>query len=341
MTTITEDLSAQIEGDLIAMLDDFHSLPEIWDDELDAYFYDLLRNSPKSYPKFPYFSPSSSTSCPRELYVKAYRAKKDAFRRQPHQRRWAKIGNLIGEMIQLDMLYIEKHYEAKTGNKPRFVFERNADGTPRFEKYAGDNNKRVTHNGETFHLYGFPDLITTYTTDSGENLRVGIEVKSKQTTSARTSHYSLKEAEGGHFAQSVCYDDMFGCDYFIVLYVNAAKKAWFVSEEDYAKTPDMRAFCKRITGEDKAHVFDKFAEITKAVRNKTPAPLDLDEWTFNGFKQACALDLSPEEFDELLALNRRMQHSNLPDFRKRDYAKAIDFIADVRKGTETRKGAGI
>lgn len=334
MTEITHDYSTQIEGDLIAMLDEFHSLPEIWDDELDGYFYDLLRNSPKSFPKYPYFSPSSSTSCPRELYVKANRAKKDMFRRQPHQRRWAKIGNLIGEMIQLDFLYIDKHYENHTGNKPKFVFERNADGTPRFEKYAGVNNVKVTHKGETFYLYGFPDLITTYTTDGGEKLRVGIEVKSKQTTSARTSHYSLKEAESGHFAQTVCYDDMFGCDYYVVLYVNAAKKGWFVTDEDYAKSPDIRAFCQRIVDVNKTRVFDHFAEVTKAVRSKTPPPLDLDNWTFNNFKTACALDLSDEEYAELIALNHRMQNSNMKDAKKRDYAAALEFITDIRKGTK-------
>lgn len=331
---ITEDLSAQIEGDLIALLDDWASLGGVWDDELDSQIHQWYVNPPKVWPQKPYFSPSSLGSCPRELYLKARGAEKDSFRKPPHQRRQADMGTLTGDYIQRELLFIEKHYEKLTGNAPKFRFLRDDKGRPRFEEFA-KANVRVSHNGETFHLSGSPDGIMEYTTDAGEKIRVGLEVKSKASTSAKTSNYSMREPDAKHIVQTQCYAKMYGCDYYVILYVNLAKKGWFMSDEDYAKTPDIRAFCLHVTEEDKLALLDKPAEITKAVREGTPPLLDLDNWTFNSFKTACALDLSAEEFDELVAINHRMQHSNLKAHVKRDYAAAIEFI------TETRKGAGL
>lgn len=332
-TTGTDaDLSSQIEGDLIALLDEHYSLAETWDNELDAQIHAWYANPPNVWPKRPYFSPSSLGGCPRELYLKAKGAKKDGFRKPPHQGRWQAIGTAVGDIIQRDLLFIERNHERLTGNKPRFKFLRDEQGRPRFEDFA-KANKRVTHNGETFYLYGAPDGIMTYTTDSGEEIRVGLEVKSKQGTPAKTSHYSMKEADEKHAMQTVAYAEMYGCSYYVVLYINCAKQGWNMTDEQYAKTPDTRAFCRRITDAMKADLFDKPAAITKAVRENTPPPLDLDEWTFNNFKTACALDLSDEEFAELLAVNNRMQHSNLKDGKKRDYAVAVEFIVETRKGT--------
>ena len=326
------DLSAQIEGDLIALLDDYYAIPEVYDDALDSQIHAWYVNPPKVFPKKPYFSPSALGSCPRELYVKARGAKRDAQHSQPHQGRWRRLGTMGGDMIQRDLLFIEKHYAKLSGKAPRFRFLRDAEGRPRFEEFAKANVK-VTHNGETFYLSGSPDGIMTYITDDGEQIRVGLEIKSKQTTAARTSAYSLREPEGSHAKQAATYARMFGCEYYVILYVNYAKQAWSMTAEQYAKTPDMRAFCLHVTEAVKMALLDKPAAITKAVRENTPPPLDLDEWTFNNFKTACALDLSDDEFTEIQAINQRAQHSNLPASKKRDYAAAIEFITETRKGT--------
>lgn len=332
MKEFTTDLSAQIEGDMIAMLDEWGALPEVWDNALTSQIHGWYVNPPNVWPKKPYFSPSALSSCPRELYVKAKGAKRDVNPQRPYQNRWKKLGTSVGDFIQSELLFIEKHFEAMTGNKPRFKFLRDSEGRPRLEEFA-KANKKVTHNGETFYLYGSPDGVMTYTTDAGEEIRVGLEIKSKQTTPARTSHYSLKEADSSHFIQTVAYAEMFGCDYYVVLYVNCAKQSWNMTDEQYAKTPDIRAFCRKITPEMKAAEFVKPAMVTKAVRDNTPPPLDIDKFLFNNFKTACALDLSDEEFTELLSVNNRMQHSNLKDGKKRDYAAAIEFISETRKGT--------
>jgi len=74
------NLTAQIEGDFIAMIDEWHSLPETWDNELDAqihrWYADVLTEKPV-YPKKPYFSPSAANACPRELYMKQIGAERD------------------------------------------------------------------------------------------------------------------------------------------------------------------------------------------------------------------------------------------------------------------------
>lgn len=335
MTNFNVDLSAQIEGDLITLLDDWHSMPESYDNELDAQIHAWYANPPKVFPKRPYFSPSSVNDCPRELFLKNARAKRDVERRQPHQGRWVRIGTVIGDVIQRDLLFIEKHYEAKTGNKPRFKFLRTKDGQPAFEDFA-KINKPVEHNGESFNLFGAPDGIMSYTTDNGEEIRVGLEVKSKQTTPARTSLYSMRNAEESHVAQTTAYAHMFGCDYYIVLYVNAAKQSWNLTDEQRTKTPDIRAFCRKVTEEDKRELLDKLALQTRAQRLGEKPPLDIEKFTFNNYKEACAVDLTDEEYRELAQVNERMQNSSLPEWKKRGYAEAVEFISTVRSTTRSQ-----
>src|SRR5690625_2764119 len=332
----TNDLTTQIEGDLIALLDDWFSLQETWDNELDAQIAQWYSNPPQVWPKRPYFSPSSLGDCPRELYIKAkYGNKvKDSRRVAPHQGRWAKLGTLGGDLIQRELLAIERNYERLTGNAPRFRFLRNEDGTPMFEDFA-KTNKLVEQVGESFYLYGAPDGIIEYITDDGDMVGVGLEVKSKQGTPARMSLYSMKQPDSAHARQIVAYAEMYDCDYYIVLYVNYAKKGWFMSEEDYEKTPDIRAFCAHVTDEHKRKVFDKAVEVTRAVREGKPPKLDLDGWTFNGFKQACANDLTEGELEDLKKVMEQAKHSSLPQWKIANYVRAVEEIEKLRGGEST------
>lgn len=334
---ITQDISAQIEGDFIALLDDWFSLPETWDNELDAQIAKWYSNPPQVWPKrdAPYFSPSSLGSCPRELYIKAKLGgkAKDKFRDKPWRGRQRKLGTLGGDLIQRELLAIERNYERLTGNVPRFRFLRNEDGTPMFEDFA-KTNKLVEQDGERFYLYGTPDGVMEYTADSGEKIRVGLEIKSKQSTPARTSLHSMKGPDEAHAKQIAAYAEMYDCDYYMIFYVNYAKKGWNMSESDYEKTPDIRAFCSLITEEDKREVFGKAVEVTRAIRENKPPKMDLDNFTFNNFKTACAESLSDEEFDEIKALVLRCLKSNLPDWKKHQYHEAYEFIKNVREASE-------
>lgn len=322
MTNVNIEAIAQ---EFTQQLDRWYSLPEQWDNELDRQIHEWYSNPPQVWPKRPYFSPSNAKACPRELYVKAKRAKKDTFSKPPHQGRWTEIGTAIGDLMQRTVLAMER----KLPGCP-FRFERTADNRPMFEDFAKKNHE-VTHKGQTFYLYGTTDGIMQYVNADGEILRVGLEIKSKQTTPARTSLHSMREAEEGHRKQCVAYSIMYDVDYFIILYVNAAKKSWVISDEDYEATPDIRAFGFEITDADRNALLDDFAEIARCIAEDTPPAIDLSRWTFNNFKTACALSLSDDEFAILKAQVKRMMRSSLPDRQKHEYYDAFEFIKEVRE----------
>jgi hypothetical protein len=309
-------------------LDRWYSQPECWDNELDTMIHRWYSNPPNVWPKRPYFSPSSSKACPRELYLKAKRAKKDAFPKQPHQGRWQEIGTAIGDVMQRTVLAMERNLPGCP-----FRFEKNEDGTPVFEDFAKKNVK-VEHNGQTFYLYGTTDGIMQYITEDGEVLRVGLEIKSKQSTPAKTSRHSMREAEEGHRKQCVAYSVMYYVDYFIILYVNAAKKAWVLEDTDYEATPDIRAFGFEITDGDRAELLDNFAEIAKGISEDKAPKMDLSRFTFNNFKTACALSLSDEEFAQVKLTASQAARSGLPDWKKKGYVEAYEFIRDIREKNE-------
>jgi len=314
----------QIAKEFTEQLDRWYSMPEQYDNELDTLIHRWYSNPPQVWPKRPYFSPSSSKACPRELYMKAKRAKKDSFPKPPYQGRWQEIGTAIGDIIQRTVLAMER-------NMPDcpFRFERNEDDTPVFEDFAKRNHE-INHNGQRFYLYGTCDGVMQYVNEDGEIIRVGLEVKSKQTTPSKTSLYSMREAEEGHRKQCVAYSLMYGVDYYIILYVNAAKKNWVISDEDYEATPDIRAFGFEITDADRAELLDNFAEITAAINTDTPPKMDLSRWTFNNFKTACALSLTEEELAEIKSQVSKVMRSSLPQFKKEGYYDAYEFIKETR-----------
>lgn len=315
----------EIAQKFVAELDRWYSRPETFDNELDKQIHAWYANPPVVYPKKPYFSPSSSKSCPRELYVKAKGAKKDKTPRQPHQGRWTEIGTLIGDMIQRTVLAMERNLPGCP-----FRFVRNDDGTPMFEDFA-KRNVKIERNRQTFYLYGTCDGIMEYITEDGEIVRVGLEIKSKQGSPSKTSVHSMHEAEEGHRKQCVAYSIMYDVDYYIILYVNAAKKAWIMSESEYETTPDIRAFGIEITDQDREELLGYFASIVEAVEQNKPPKLDLWQWTFNNYKTACALSLTDDEFDEIKDYVRQALKSSISNSAKESLYDAYTFIKEVRE----------
>jgi hypothetical protein len=310
-------------------LDRWYSRPEQYDNELDRQIHAWYANPPQVWPKRPYFSPSSSKACPRELYLKSKGAKKDAFPKQPHKGRWQEIGTAIGDVIQRTVLAMERNLPGCP-----FRFERTPDDRPMFEDFA-KKNQEVVHNGKRFYLYGTTDGIMRYINrETGEIIRIGLEVKSKQTTPARTSLYSMKEAEEKHRKQCVAYSIMYDVDYFIILYVNGAKKSWDISDEDYAATPDIRAFGFEITDDDRNELLDFFADIINCIDRGTPPAMDLTRFTFNNFKTACALSLSDDEYAILKAQVKRAMRSGLSQRTINEYVDAFEFIRDTREAAK-------
>ena len=320
--TDSQNFAQNVADELVATLNAWHAQPEKWDAALDSQIHAWYVNPPKVFPKKPYFSPSATGACKRELYEKGIGSKRDAGGQQPHQKRWTAVGTAIGDMIQRDLLFIEKHMEGA-----RFRFERNADGTPMFEDFA-KRNVPINCGGIAYHLFGAPDGILIYTDENGEQHRIGLEIKSKQTTAARTSHYSLRQADEKHELQTIAYSIMYGVSHYIVLYVNTAHKSWSMTEEEFANTPDIRAFGVDCTNERKAQLIEELAEIQRMI-NEGQAPLpDLSKWTFNGFKDAIATSITDEELAQLEAQVASAKRSGLKDFAKRAY---IDGLADLKQ----------
>ncbi len=325
-----------IADDLIRHLDEWYSLPETFDNELDQQIHEWYANVKNVWPKRPYFSPSAANACPRELYYKQIRAEKDSQRKPPYQGRWQAIGTAIGDVIQRDILAMERNMGEKGSFEPRFRFERNKDGTPMFEDFAKKNTK-VTHNGYTFYLYGTCDGIMEYThPETGEIIRVGLEVKSKQTSAAKTSLYSMREPDEKHVKQCYMYGEMYNVDYYVILYVNTSKKAWEYKEGDYEKNPDIRAFGIEITPEDKEEVFDYFTDVLQAVIDMDPPELDPSKFTFNNYKTIIALEMTDDEVEEVRRKKNRVMRSGRPQFIKNAYIECLNFIEQVRKEREAR-----
>ncbi|EKS8371774.1 hypothetical protein QC456_004152 [Bacillus cereus] len=331
-----ETFAYEIAEEFRQFLETWHSYSEPYDTSLDIWLHEsyakvLSKGSYLDYRSLPYFSPSSANSCPRELYEKALRSPRDQAEVKPWQRRWQFIGTNIGDAIQRDILLAERHYEKFTSEKPRFRIERTKDGYPAFEDFV-KTRKVIEHNDQQFALIGTCDGILEYTDEHGVITRVGLEIKSKQTTYSKTSEYSLREPGADHVKQVTCYSLMYDLDYYIVLYMNASKKAWNMNEEDYAKYPDFRAFGVAITDDMRNEVLDKFASIVAAVNTKQPPKLDIEHWLFNNYKTACAQSLSDEEYEEIKTQVSRVKRSSLSDTKKAPYIGALEFIDKVREG---------
>lgn len=318
------------------LLNDWHSAPEQWDDAMDKQIHEWYANAPKSFPKKPYFSPSSAGSDYRELYFKGRGYKRENTGQQPHQKRWTSIGTAIGDIIQRDVLLIEKHAEKVLGKPSQFKFVRTANGEPMFEDFAKKSHP-VEHNGVKFHLSGSPDGIMIYTDEDGNKIRVGLEIKSKQTTSAMTSLYSMKEAEAKHVEQVMAYAEMYDCHFYLIVYVNTSHKTWNYTPEEFAKSPDMRVFGIEATREKKDALLDKFAWLQDCINRGLMPPTDLSKWTFNGFKTATALSFTEAELVSLEAENERLKKSKAPAFVKSNFRNALEEIKDIRATCDDEK----
>lgn len=336
---------AKIAQDFTDFLNEFHSYSQPYDDAMDAELHEMYARILREQSKWGYFSwktapdgtprplfgPSSAGKDERELYEKVRRSKRDESRPEIQQRRWTALGSQVGDLIQREIMLAERHFEKLTGKAPRFRFARTERNEPCFEHFTKVIHE-CAYDGEKFAINGLGDGILEYITDDGEILRVGLEIKSKQTSYSETGVKRLTEPKEDHALQTVCYSKMYGLDYFIVLYVNTSKKAWYMTDDEREKSPDIRAFGKYISQADRDEVLAKFARVTKAAREGKAPRVDLTKFKFNDFKTAIAESLSEEEVADLRQQVERVKASRLPDWKKRGYIESLEFIENIRKG---------
>lgn len=315
----------RLAEEFVAQMNEWHSRPEPFDKEVP---HQLMRDYlaiDAPFPQKPYFTPSAATACPRELYEKGIGSKRDKGGQQPHQKRWTKIGTRIGDMLQEDMLLIEKHWP----DAP-FQIDRTADGYPAFEEFVAGNYP-VAVDGEAFNLYGMSDGIMRYTDrETGEIIRVGLEIKSKQTTPAMTSTHTMREANEKHIAQCKLYSLMFNVDYYVIVYINAAHKSWSIDDAEFTKTPDIRAFGFHFTDDDRYAALKPLADVRKMIREETPPLPDLTKFTFNGFKEAIARSLTDAEWAALEHQVELAKKSGLKPFEIKQYVEAYETLKSLK-----------
>lgn len=340
-TESTVQRGEQLTTDFLTMINNFHSNKQPYDLDLESYIhrikYEAILNPPSQGKKqrgVNYFHPSSASSCLRELYHMAKGNKRDEDTIQPHQKRWQKLGGMFGDLIQHDLLAIHKHYERMTGNGPDFkpVYTEmetkvgDIIKVPMWEEFA-----------KTYGVYsgvpigGQPDGILQYK----DGARIGIEIKSKQTSSARTSQFSMRGPEPDHIKQVVAYSILYEVNEFLLVYGNLSKKSWVMSDEDQAKYPDLRCFYVYVSENDRQELLERFKSVMEMVKRGTPPKLDITKWTFNNFKRSIAQSMTNDEMKELkneADLIEMESHSKDKTRRLELYDAVIDYICKYRLG---------
>lgn len=254
--------------------------------------------------------------------MKLKRAKRDITDIAPHQSRWQALGTSTGDWLQYDLLLAENHYKKLTGKEPRFIVERTEEGYPCFEDFVHKRHD-VNFNDTEFALVGTCDgvLIDTVT-----GQRIGLEIKTKQETPSKTSLRGMKEADIKHIKQVVCYAEMYNLDKYLIIYYNCAKKKWFMTEDEFINTPDIRVFEVDITDDLRKLTLGYLASVVKKFNENNPPQLELDKWLFNNYKEACAKDLSENELQSLETYVKRYIKSTMPTWQKQAIQNAYEDV---------------
>lgn len=268
----------QMAKDMLAHLDEFHSIDRVWDDkEIETMLLHQKEREIKqmgSKPTYPRnlvkFNPSGASSTVMDLYLKA-KGFKERTERYPYHKRWTRNSTAVHEAVQRDLLYAEKLLP-----NPKFTVERTAEGLPAWE----DNILgwvKLAHGGKEFILNGKMDGILTH---EPTGKRVGFEFKTKSNTLGQVGHYRMKEPASYHVEQCTAYCLLTGIRDYMIVYEGVVKPQWLAMAE--AK-PDIRAFHVNITDEMIEELLAKWAYVTECVETDTP-PEDADLGFFSGYK---------------------------------------------------------
>ncbi|MGI8362728.1 hypothetical protein [Bacillus cereus] len=307
-------------------------------------FYDILKNDAvEEPPKGKWLRPSMIGSDELALWyqLNGYKSDEDSLKGKPRQddrhTRWQAIGTVVGDMWQKQVLSAEYW-----GNKGKHDFDfrfqkllrdygHGKKYYPAFEEFTrttaciGDvpvhgtcdgileYDPRLDHGGARPKGYGVP-------------IRIGFEVKSKQTSYASTGGYSMKGEDLKHVQQAKTYALMYDLDYYFIVYQNCAKKSWNMTEEDKQKYPDLRIFGIYISPEEKAeHV--KYLKYLWELQNSEEKPkLNLLKWNFNSYKKTILEDMTREDFAYLTNQVLSIENGKYSAFEKKSAREAYDEI---------------
>lgn len=309
-------------------MNEFHTKRQPYDDPLDIWLHESyakkLREGRNVDWSKPYFSPSSASACPRALYHKLKKHKKDVQDPTPQQRRWTGMGTMTGDFIQREILLAERHMKKLCGKDPRFVMGITEEKYPAFEDFVF-KQKVIEHNGETFSLAGTGDGLMV---DKETGELVMLEVKSKSEGAAKTNYTQMKGAKQDHIDQVTCYSIMYGTRTGIITYLNLSKQKWNADEETLEKNPDLRAFDVNVTDGMQKAILNKFSDITRRARENDPPLPDLTSWMFNDYKTKIAETLTDEDVAQLEQTAKSVKKSSQQAWVKRQVENAL---ADIKR----------
>ena len=298
-------LGQGVEDDKLAkefynQVNDYHNMDKVWDDpKLEQV---LLRQKewevasitkkPSYDTKMVRFNPSGASKCERELFFKLTGVDPDLSELFPYHKRWLRNAEAVHQAMQRDLLYMGKKLDC-----PLFKVAQVRDvlGEVEEEKAtlpAWEQNlltaKEFTHNGETFLINGMMDGVLKYTP---EDKLVGFEFKTKSTTIATVGTFKMKGVQDSHRSQCICYSCLFfgdpyedRTDNFVVMYESLAKDGWTKGAE---AREDFRTFQVNVTKEDRMVLLDKFATVTKMVRENELPKADTEKCFFCPYKEHC------------------------------------------------------
>lgn len=251
--------------------------------------------------------------------------------------RWQAIGTQIGDMWQRQILAAE-HWTGKGKAQVDFRFERKAFGYewfPYFEEFA-----REYHEIDGVPVWGTCDGILVY---DGEDiqpkehnvkatLRIGFEVKSKQTTNASTGTYKMKTYEEKHRQQILTYALMYNLDYYFILYQNCSKKGWTQDEETKTKYPDVRVFGIYISPEEKEAHKKYLKGLWSLKDTEDKPPLNPLKWNFNSHKISAIVNMTDEEYNDLfykvININTSKEYTT---FEKKCAEQCLEEVRQARE----------
>lgn len=270
---------------LYNMFNDLHTLDYYADVDIEKVLLEqkvkeveniVKPHIPEGLEGYTYFSPSGASKCNRELFYKALKYEKDEIPFYPYHRRWTRNASAVHEAVQKDLMYMEKMLP-----DAMFKVSKMDNGLPKWEQNI-KTFKIIEHNGETFGIYGMCDGILI---NKEENKEVGFEFKTKSTTIGAVGNYKMKDAQEGHKTQCTAYAILFGIDEHLIMYESLAKDGWTKGAE--AKL-DFRVFYHKVKDEDIKELLDKYAYITKCVREKKVPPKEEDKCLFCTYKGVCS-----------------------------------------------------
>ena len=260
---------------LLQQFDDLHSR-DIWynDKEIEGLLIEEAKRK-LEMPFNPYpkgvvkFNPSGASATVMDLYLKA-KGHKEQQERYPYHRRWTRNSTAVHDAVQRDLLYSEKIIK----DAP-FRVARTRDGMPAWEENIL-TRKMLEHNGQEFMVSGMLDgiLIHNETDD-----KVGFELKTKSNTVGQVGYYLMRAPYDYHVEQLTAYFLLTGIRNYIITYEGLAKPKWLDMDE---ARPDLRTFHVRINDEMVERILDKWAYVTKCVKENTP-PEETELGFFSGY----------------------------------------------------------